>query len=230
MTERDPEKNRDDRATPDSVDGPITPELLLEVLKSSDSKEGPLEGPAAPGSGVGLPPDFSDMSALDRIKARRQARRLSPEARQVLLAASEDVLLKYLLEVDYPDWDLIREHEAFTEKWVVLFLQRSRAISSEAVQDIYRHRILRRDYHICRAIVRCRFAPQGVAMNLVPRLRWVDLMQSLRLPYLSGAVKFRIEKQVMEVLPKLALGQKIALAKQAPRALVRHLRMDPIPR
>ena len=144
---------------------------------------------------------------------------------QAIMSWNEEAVLKYLLEDDRPEWDFLRHHPSFSPKWVVFFLERSRALPGEAVTDIYKNRLLRGNYQVARAIVCSRFSPQGIAMNLVPQLRWGDLIKVLRLPYMSGAVKLRIEKHMNEILPRMELGQKVALAKQAPRGLVRLLRM-----
>lgn len=144
---------------------------------------------------------------------------------QDLMAWGDERVLKYLLETDRPEWDLLRCHSAYSPKWVVYFLERHRAIPHEAVTDIYKNRVLRGHYPVARAMVCNRFTPQGIAMNLVPRLRWGDLVKILRVPHLSGAVKLRIQKHMNELLPRMELGQKVALARQAPRPLIRLLRL-----
>ncbi|CAM2006736.1 hypothetical protein [Acanthopleuribacter pedis] len=146
-------------------------------------------------------------------------------AAQELFSWGEERVLKYLLEHDRPEWDMLRCHPAFTPKWVIYFLERHRALPGEAVADIYKNRELRGNYQVARAMVANRATPQGMAMNLVPRLRWGDLVKILRMPHLAGGVKLRIEKHMNEILPRMELGQKVALARQAPRALVRLLRM-----
>jgi len=144
-----------------------------------------------------------------------------------LLAFSEERALQWILDSARPDWDILKRHSDFNEKWITLFLQRTTPIAKHAVLDIYRDPELRRRYRVRLAMMRCRSTPPSIAMNLATALRWVDLFQSLRLPHLSGAVRKRIIDRLMEVLPRLALGEKIALARQAPRPLIRSLRLLP---
>jgi len=147
-----------------------------------------------------------------------------------LLDASEERVLDYLYETDRPDWERITQNPAFTEKWVILFLQRNRPIPREAYQEVYKNRAWRKTYRVAVAMLRCKSAPPALAMNLVPYIRWVDLMHTLRIPYLSGAVKKRIEDEMTDIIPRMALGERIAMARQAPRGLVKHLRKLAEPR
>ncbi len=142
----------------------------------------------------------------------------------------EDNILSYLLTEDYPDWSRLRASAAFSEKWVVFFLKRSRPIPRASVEEIYADKLFRKNYQVNLHLVRCKTAPPHVAMNLVHTLRYMDLFWSLRLPFLPGAVRQKIEFQLIEILPRLTLGEQITLAKQAPRPLVRHMRLLTEPR
>ncbi|MDJ0835945.1 MAG: hypothetical protein QNK37_05465 [Acidobacteriota bacterium] len=143
-----------------------------------------------------------------------------------LVNASEEQVLKYLYTTDHPEWDYLRGHESFSEKWLILFLRRGRVIPRDAILEIYQNKEWRKSYRICLAMLRCKSAPPSLTMNLVGAIRWVDLMHTIRLPYLSGALRKRMVDEVMEVMPRLALGEKIAMARQAPRGLVKPLRLQ----
>ncbi len=142
----------------------------------------------------------------------------------------EQNILSYLLTEDYPDWRRLRASEAFSEKWVVFFLNRSRPIPRASVEEIYGDKLFRKNYQVNLHLVRCKTAPPHVAMNLVHTLRYMDLFWSLRLPFLPGAVRQKIELQLIELLPRLSVGEQITLAKQAPRPMIRHMRLLQDPR
>lgn len=139
----------------------------------------------------------------------------------------EPRVLAYLAEFDHPDWGALQNLPGFNHGWVVYFLQREGFIPLESLRELYRTKPLMHSYGVNRAMVRCRYTPVGIAANLLRLIRWMDLLNCLREPYLNGNLKHRIERQLMERIPKLALGEKITLAKQAPRGLIRHLRMLP---
>lgn len=142
----------------------------------------------------------------------------------------EENILSYLLTEDYPDWRRLRACSTFSEKWVVFFLKRSRPIPRASVEEIYGDKLFRKNYQVNLHLVRCKTSPPHVAMNLVHTLRYMDLFWSLRLPFLPGAVRQKIELQLIEVLPRLTVGEQVTLAKQAPRPLIRHMRLLQEPR
>lgn len=131
---------------------------------------------------------------------------------------------KYLLTQDEPDWNTLTHHHAFSEKWLVFFLKRSRPIPRRAVEEIYHNRNFRKYYQVNLHLMRCKTAPAHVSISLVNQLRWLDLYWSLRLPYLPGGVRKKIEMQILEIMPRLALGEQVTLAKQAPRCMIKHFR------
>ena len=144
-----------------------------------------------------------------------------------LLELEEPAILKYLLTVSKPEWDILLSHRSFAERWVLLFLKRSRPMPKDALLEIYQHKLFRKSYQIRLWLVRCKCASPAVSMNLVHTLRWVDLLQSLRQPYLPGAVQHRIVSQLLEAMPRLALGEKVTLARHAPRVLIKQLCLSP---
>ena len=118
-------------------------------------------------------------------------------------------------------------HPGFTDKWAVIFLSRSQAIAREAFVAIYGDIRLRASYRVCLAFVKNKHAPPAMSLNLVKLLRWGDLLKVLRQPYLAGALKQRIVNHLLLAFPQLTLGEKVTIAKQAPRELVSHLRTCP---
>ncbi len=143
------------------------------------------------------------------------------------MSQSGERALQKTLESNRPEWETLMEHPDYSEKWVLLFLQRTTPIVSQAIMDIYRNPDLRRSYRVRLGLVRCKSTPPSIAMNLISSIRWGDLFNTLRAPHLGGPIRKKIELKLMEVLPRLPLGGKIALARQAPRPMIRHLRLLP---
>lgn len=147
-----------------------------------------------------------------------------------LKEAKEEKVFAYLAEAEAPDWKALESNPQFGHHWVVYFLERKQFISPEQIRLLYRTKSLTQSYAVNRALVRCKFTPVGIAANLISLLRWLDLLNVLRQPYISGGLKSKIEKQIMDRFPRMAVGEKTVLAKQAPRGLIRQLRLQPDPR
>lgn len=80
---------------------------------------------------------------------------------------------------------------------------------------------------VAAAVVRQARTPVHVSQRLLPALYWRDLAEVAAGPYLPGTVRVRAEALLVERLPDLRLGDRIALARLATRALLRHLlRLD----
>ena len=147
-----------------------------------------------------------------------------------LLQQEPEQIQRYLLTVDQPDWTLLKVHPRFTEQWAIFFLKRARAIPKSSIQEIYQDKQLRKNYQVNLHLVRCKFTPAPLAMNLCHTLRWMDLLNTLRILTLAGPVRQRVESLIMERFPRLSLGEKVTTAKMAPRGLVKHLRSSEEPR
>lgn len=124
------------------------------------------------------------------------------------------------------DLDGLLTHLEFDENWLCALLQRTRAVPAHVIGEIYRRPELRKRYRLRLALLRSPHTPFSISANLVESLRWVDLMQSLRSPRVPTPLKRRIEKHFEEHLEFLTLGEKIALARQSPRDLIKHLRLQ----
>lgn len=73
------------------------------------------------------------------------------------------------------------------------------------------------------ALARHPRTPPYVSLRLLPSLFWRDLAQVASGPYLPGLVRVRAEALLLERLPDLRLGDKIALARLATPGLLRAL-------
>lgn len=65
--------------------------------------------------------------------------------------------------------------------------------------------------------------PLSRAMNLMSTLPWTSLLQLAQAPQTAPVVRRHAERRLQQRLPKLTLGEKIALARRAHRPLFRGL-------
>ncbi len=121
----------------------------------------------------------------------------------------------------------MKQHSGFTEKWVVLFLRRTRPIPERILREIFSDKLLRKHYPVRLWLFRNKSIPLAVSVSLMATIRRSDLFSSLKDPWLPNPLKARIETHFLEVFPRLPLGEKIAMARLAPKGLIRHLRTLP---
>lgn len=86
---------------------------------------------------------------------------------------------------------------------------------------------LRSNYRWRKDLVWARDTPPAVAMALVPGLYWRDLGQLAREVRVHVRLRRQAEQILLQRLPKLALGERVALARIASPALLAVLRKDP---
>lgn len=73
------------------------------------------------------------------------------------------------------------------------------------------------------AVARHARTPPHVALRLLPALAWRDLALVAAGPWLAGVVRVRAEALLVERLPELRLGDRIALGRLATRPVLRAL-------
>ena len=69
-------------------------------------------------------------------------------------------------------------------------------------------------------------APLPLARRFLPHLTWVELAAAARDPRVSPAIRRDAERLLIVRLPELAVGERISLARQAPRRVTAVLRTD----
>ena len=143
---------------------------------------------------------------------------------QAIRNMDEDEILARIADWDTPDWAALMENKYFTPKWVVQFLKRPRAVSQHAIMEIYNNHQLRRRYRVCFALTMHPNTPPSIALALMNTLRWGDILTVLRQPRISAALQSKGVEVIEERLPRLTLGEKVSLARRAPRPLIRVLR------
>jgi hypothetical protein len=123
---------------------------------------------------------------------------------------------------------LAEEGEGWSEGEVLDFLANPFA-DEELVRSLMSRRSLVSAYRVRRALLLHPKTPQPEALRLVPFLRWRDLAWAGNDPRLSPIVRRSCDRMVLERLLEMALGEKIALARVANRAVIGQLRFDPEP-
>ncbi len=137
-----------------------------------------------------------------------------------------------------------RLREAGAEELLGLLTQRSAEIgaaeavealrnpflSNEAAQTIAARPDLVSAYEVRRALARSPRAPEVVALDLVVGLYWVDLLAVSLEVRVRPTVRRAAELALLARLPRLAVGEKIALARRGGAGVITFLRNDPTPR
>lgn len=77
-----------------------------------------------------------------------------------------------------------------------------------------------------RALCCDRRTPEVAAMRFIPGLFWRDLLEIAANLRLSPAVRRLAEKYLVQRLPRLAVGERITLARRASPEVMTHLRTD----
>ena len=122
---------------------------------------------------------------------------------------------------------LILDHgREFTVKEVRQVLLNPHA-DTNALEELAALRQLTSTYEVRAALCRHRRTPEVIAMRHVPGLFWRDLMEVAADLRLSPKVRRQAERYLIQRLPRLAVGERVALARRASSELVARLRIDP---
>ena len=103
-------------------------------------------------------------------------------------------------------------------------LLRCRDTSAEVVTRIGRNRSWMRSHEVKLAFVSNPRAPQVLARQVLPHLRWRDLAELSVNQRVSPVLRREAEKLLKVRLPELALGERVALARRGSRGVVEMLR------
>lgn len=99
--------------------------------------------------------------------------------------------------------------------------------TTEHIEVIARQRRLRSIYAVQAALSRHRKTPEAVVLGLIPRLFWRDLLAIHLDVSLRATVRKVAEGYLVKRLPRLAVGEKIAIARRAGSGVLDHLHQDP---
>ncbi|HVN31424.1 MAG TPA: hypothetical protein VMT45_05520 [Thermoanaerobaculaceae bacterium] len=84
-------------------------------------------------------------------------------------------------------------------------------------------------HRVLQLVVRHPRCPRHFAWDALPRLGWHDLLEVGRDPRTQPAIRKQSERKLIERIVNLTLGERTALARQAPRALIAILLTDEQP-
>lgn len=125
-----------------------------------------------------------------------------------------------LLELIAESGDRLRVGEA-------LLILRNAFVTAEAIEALLvAHRLLA-SYRVRSAIARHRRTPEAVALRFISGLFWRDLLEITLDVRIRPAVRRVAEKYLVERLRRLAVGEKVAVARRAPGGVLEHLLKDP---
>jgi len=141
--------------------------------------------------------------------------------------ASED-LSRRLREVETPELlALVREHAAELSPELVRQALRNPFATDEVLEEVAANPRLRNSYEVRRAVATHPRTPQVLALRFIPGLYWRDLVElgvDLRV---RPPVRRSAERYLVERLPSLAIGERMAIARRASHGVLHHLRNDP---
>lgn len=103
-------------------------------------------------------------------------------------------------------------------------------LSAEGARALAERSHLVSAYAVRRALALSPRAPEVVALNLVVGLYWADLLAVTLEVRVRPTVRRAAELALLARLPRLAVGEKIALARRAGAGVIAVLRLDPTPR
>ncbi len=103
-------------------------------------------------------------------------------------------------------------------------------LSAEGARAIAERSHLVSAYEVRRALALSPRAPEVVALNLVVGLHWADLLAVSLEVRVRPSVRRAAELALLTRLPRLAVGEKIAIARRGGAGVIAALRSDPTPR
>ncbi|HXU45766.1 MAG TPA: hypothetical protein VN783_09580 [Thermoanaerobaculia bacterium] len=103
-------------------------------------------------------------------------------------------------------------------------------LTADAVRGIAARRALVSVYEVRKALAVCAHTPEAIAIDLVSGLYWTDLVAIGSEVRIRPAVRRAADLALVIRLPRLAVGEKISIARRCDVAVIAHLRNDPTPR
>jgi len=142
-----------------------------------------------------------------------------------LRTATGDELVQRLLTAPPEAMVALLDNPHIEQKHVLLALRRS-DLPAEFVTAVSERPVWAAQYLIKSAIATHPRVPKTIAMNLIKFLFWRDLAKLVGAPQVDSAVRRLAEITLRDRLDELALGEKIALARMAPREVLKSIRFD----
>lgn len=125
---------------------------------------------------------------------------------------------------------LAREHVGELDVSAVRHILANPFASREVVELVLGQQRLMTAYEVQRLLAAHRHTPEAPAMRLVAGLYWRDLVRLGRDPKVRPVVRRAAERHLANRLPGLAVGEKMAIARQGGPSTIAVLRSEPEPR
>ena len=126
--------------------------------------------------------------------------------------------------------DLVHAHAAELDVPAAQAVLRNPHTSGEVIRLLAEQRGLVVHYDLRRELALHPATPQSIALGLLATLFWRDLMAAAIDMRIPPMVRRAADQRLVERLPGLAVGEKVALARRGSPRLLQVLRHDPTPR
>lgn len=126
--------------------------------------------------------------------------------------------------------ELVEGHLPQLDEKAVLALLRNPHLSKRVIELLLSERRLLSNYQIQKAIASHPKTPEPRAMNLVPALFWRDLAQVGSDSKTRPRIRRAADRRLAEKLPRLALGERIAIARIGGPGVISRLIFDKHPK
>jgi hypothetical protein len=160
---------------------------------------------------------MADLSTQERLRQRADlAVTISSrsEIESLLNETAKDVLMGLARNPHLQERDLLR-------------LLERKDLSHEVVQELARHKAVRRSYAVQFALVRHPKAPRQVSLPLMKFLYIFDLLRVAQTPAVPADVKMVAEEAIRKKLVALPRGQRTSLARRGTGRLAASLLVNP---
>jgi hypothetical protein len=109
----------------------------------------------------------------------------------------------------------------------VLGTLRKRNLAGSVIEAVARHERWGSRYSVRAAVVNHPKTPKTLALRLLNFLFWKELLRVTGNFRLSMPIRIAAERRLLELVPKLELGEKITMARRAPLSIVQAFVKEP---
>lgn len=106
------------------------------------------------------------------------------------------------------------------EEAALVRLLRSPGCPAALVERLAGCRWVLRERRVLPLVIRHPACPRPFAMEGAARLGWRDLLDVARYPRAAPSIRRQAERKVLDLVPQLTLGERVALARVATRAVI----------
>ncbi len=110
--------------------------------------------------------------------------------------------------------EILRDQKDKLSENEVLCILKNKNIDLEIVKTILAHPPFLISYEVKKALLFLRLTPYTEGLKLLPHMYWMDLMLLSTTMSVHPIIRRNSEKKIIEKLPEMGLGEKIALARR----------------